>query len=414
MRLSFGQKLWSPLLLCLIFLIGLSVLSAFQTRSIQFDERKNSLVQATALAISVARSYADQVSAGKLTISDAKAEALSRISKLRYGADGYFVVFDQHTIIMHATRPQMTGMAISVVKDPAGVPFLKNMIAIVNRSGSGFTSFLFPKPGASQPEPKIAYTELYANWGWVFTTGIYVNDIDRTFRTALYERLGVITTLGCILAVIVVLLNRSILRSLGGEPAYAGEIATRIANNDLTGVVFTGPEDHSSLLYSMKRMQEQLALTMRSIKTSAESIALATSQIAAGNQDLSQRTEEQAASLQQTAASMEELTSTVDRNIESVQQASEIAAQAMEIAERGTIVVSQVIETMSGINASSDRIADIVGVIEGIAFQTNILALNAAVEAARAGGRVEALQSSRRKSARWRNTRLWHPRKLSN
>ncbi|MGF6700853.1 hypothetical protein OKW38_005530 [Paraburkholderia sp. MM5496-R1] len=142
-------------------------------------------------------------------------------------------------------------------------------------------------------------------------------------------------------------------------------------------VVKTAPDDRSSLLFSMKRMQEQLMQTIGAIKISADSIATAAHQIAAGNQDLSQRTEEQAASLEETASSMEQLTSTVTQNADNASQANQLAAQAAQVAEQGGTVVSRVVETMEGINASSDRIANIVGIIEGIAFQTNILALNA-------------------------------------
>ncbi|MGQ3469436.1 methyl-accepting chemotaxis protein, partial [Xanthomonas campestris] len=130
----------------------------------------------------------------------------------------------------------------------------------------------------------------------------------------------------------------------------------------------------------------QLAEIVGSIKTSAASIKGAASEIAAGNQDLSQRTEQQAANLEETAASMEELTSTVMQNAEGARQANQLAIGAASVAAQGGDVVAKVVETMAGIEASSKKIADIISVIDGIAFQTNILALDAAVEAARAGG----------------------------
>jgi methyl-accepting chemotaxis protein len=156
----------------------------------------------------------------------------------------------------------------------------------------------------------------------------------------------------------------------------------------------------------MKRMQDQLTETIRTITTSAESIASATGQIAAGNQDLSQRTEEQAAALQETAATMEKLTSTVNQNVDNTRQASQVAAQAVKVAQRGSGVISQVIDTTNGIQASSDKIANIVGMIESVAFQTNILALNAAVEAARAGeqGRGFAVAASEVRSLAHRSS----------
>jgi methyl-accepting chemotaxis protein len=179
--------------------------------------------------------------------------------------------------------------------------------------------------------------------------------------------------------------TRSITRQLGGEPEYAAAVVGRIASGDLSVDVDLKAKDSSSLLYAMKRTQDDLQNTVRQIKQSTDAIATASKQIAAGNADLSQRTEEQASSLEETASSMEELTSTVKQNAENAKQANQLAAGASEVAVKGGTVVGQVVQTMSSINESSKKIVDIISVIDGIAFQTNILALNAAVEAARAG-----------------------------
>ena len=181
------------------------------------------------------------------------------------------------------------------------------------------------------------------------------------------------------------LTGRRLYKQLGGEPDYAAHVVGQIAAGDLTVTVQTRAEDSSSLLFSLSRMKEQLATIVRGIKSSSESISVAASEIAQGNTDLSQRTEEQAASLEETASSMEELTATVRQNAENAKQASTLAGTTSEIARRGGEVVGRVVETMHGITDSSGKVAEIISVIEGIAFQTNILALNAAVEAARAG-----------------------------
>ncbi|WP_104654523.1 methyl-accepting chemotaxis protein [Ralstonia insidiosa] len=196
----------------------------------------------------------------------------------------------------------------------------------------------------------------------------------------------VMAAVGAVLGIVLgIVIARRLSRQLGGEPSYAADVARRIAAGDLAVQVQTRPGDRSSMLFAMSQMQQQLTGTISNIKSSADSIASATKQIAAGNADLSQRTEEQASSLEETASSMEELTSIVKQNADNARQASALAGSASDIAVKGGEVVGRVIETMSGINASSKKIADIIGVIEGIAFQTNILALNAAVEAARAG-----------------------------
>ncbi|MFM0331892.1 methyl-accepting chemotaxis protein [Paraburkholderia strydomiana] len=181
------------------------------------------------------------------------------------------------------------------------------------------------------------------------------------------------------------LISRSILRQLGGEPSAAQEMAAQIAEGNLTVSVQVAPGDRTSLMASLEAMREKLTSIVSGIKTSAESISVAAGEIAQGNQDLSQRTEEQAASLQQTAASMEELTSTVRNNTDNARQGSTLASAASATAASGGEVVQQVVATMQDISSSSTKVTEIISVIEGIAFQTNILALNAAVEAARAG-----------------------------
>ena len=180
-------------------------------------------------------------------------------------------------------------------------------------------------------------------------------------------------------------LTRNVMAQLGGEPAYAVEVANEISSGDFSQHVVTQHDDRASLLFQMKAMQEHLADTVRQIRAGTDTIATASAEIAAGNLDLSSRTEQQASSLEETASSMEELTSTVKQNADNARQANGLAASASEVAVRGGAVVAEVVETMSSINASSRKIVDIIGVIDGIAFQTNILALNAAVEAARAG-----------------------------
>ncbi|WP_323659905.1 methyl-accepting chemotaxis protein [Pectobacterium versatile] len=182
-----------------------------------------------------------------------------------------------------------------------------------------------------------------------------------------------------------ILITRTIKNLLGGEVAYAAHIAQEVAQGNLAVSVNLRPGDNHSVLAAMNGMRKSLSGIVEQVRESSESIATGASQIAAGSTDLSQRTEEQAANLQQTAASMEEMSQTVRQNTETVRNATQLAQAASDTAAKGGEAVGNIVITMKEITDSSHKIGDIISVIDGIAFQTNILALNAAVEAARAG-----------------------------
>jgi methyl-accepting chemotaxis protein len=201
-----------------------------------------------------------------------------------------------------------------------------------------------------------------------------------TWWIAICALVGVAVAIGLGLVV-----TRAVVRQIGGEPAAVAQVVEQIASGDLSARVDAGAADRRSILYAVARMQKQLATTIGSIRESAESVSVASKQIASGNIDLSARTEEQAASLEQTAASMQELTQTVSQNSDNARHANTLALKAASVADTGSTAVEGMVQTIGQISGSSTRISEITGVIEGIAFQTNILALNAAVEAARAG-----------------------------
>jgi len=180
-------------------------------------------------------------------------------------------------------------------------------------------------------------------------------------------------------------ITRQLLKQLGGEPDYTAAIAGSIAKGDLSITIDTNSSDKDSLLFEMKEMRNSLVDIVSQVRTGTETIGTASREIAAGNIDLSSRTEMQASSLEKTASAMDQLTSTVKQNADNAREANQLASAASDVAIRGGQVVSEVVDTMSSIDASAKKIVDIIGVIDGIAFQTNILALNAAVEAARAG-----------------------------
>ncbi|NBC98530.1 methyl-accepting chemotaxis protein [Atlantibacter hermannii] len=252
---------------------------------------------------------------------------------------------------------------------------------LIQLLGAGKINAFFDQPTQSyQDGMQKAYDSYLAE-----NDGLYqlaVDGSNDSYNLALWILIGVLGTVLAVMIVVWIGINKALIHPL----QRLLENIRHIANGDLVrGIEVHGTNEMGQLAASLRHMQDELAKTVGDVRTGANAIYSGASEIAIGNNDLSSRTEQQAASLEETAASMEELTATVKQNAENARQASQLALSASETAQKGGKVVSNVVQTMHEIAGSSQKIADITSVIDGIAFQTNILALNAAVEAARAG-----------------------------
>lgn len=385
-RLSLNAKLWLALAMTWLGLLLLGGWAAVESRSTMLSERKMAIQNVVETAYGIVADYANQVDSKTLSLEDAQKQAMARLSVMRYGTLGYMIITTaKPVVLMHPTLADLRNKDVSNYADTNGKLLFVDMVKVAQAQGQGFVDYMARLPGSDKHVPKISFVKRFAPWDWYLISGVYVDDIDAAFEANMIKYLIVVLVIGGLISLAMLLIIRNVKRSLGGEPAYAAQIAEEIASGELMTQIRLQPNDRSSMLYAMHNMQDKLTRTIARIHTGTQTITSASQEIAASNLDLSSRTEEQAASLAQTAASMEQLTATVKQNADNARQANQMGSSASQIAGEGGDVVRQVVDTMHSITESSKKIVDIISVIEGIAFQTNILALNAAVEAARAG-----------------------------
>ncbi|MDB5851015.1 MAG: hypothetical protein JWP29_4767 [Rhodoferax sp.] len=384
-RKIFRMKLQTRIvLLCSVALLSMAVLAAVSLSTLRqsmVQERTAQLSKLVILAHSALEKLNAQEQSGQLTKEAAQKEG-KRIIGSFLKDDQYFFVrgFSDDVNLVHP-NPKRVGIVDAKGGKEAGVRYRASLegktIGTVVAKGT--------RPGAKDEVDKLYAVIKFAPWDWIIGFGDYIDDIDDTFWRNTVILLAIGGGLMLVIAGMAWSMLRAVVKQLGGDPQYAAEIVTQIAAGDLTVQVQTKPQDRSSLLFAIQTMRDNLANMVTQVRASTDTITTASAEIAAGNHDLANRTEAQAGALQETASAMEELTSTVQQNAQNAQQVNQLALSASDVAVRGGAVVDQVVQTMGSINASSRKIVDIISVIDGIAFQTNILALNAAVEAARAG-----------------------------
>nr|WP_275445885.1 MULTISPECIES: methyl-accepting chemotaxis protein [unclassified Halomonas] len=389
-----------PLVIVTGTLVSASLFERMKDTQTNLAEQRGMLIEDRKAAVrnvieTAKTAIAPIVAAAGPNDTEAQTRARDVLRSIRFAGENYIFVYDYAgTNLVLPHQPQLEGTAMLDKQDPNGKYLVRDMIAIAKKGG-GFYQYGWPHPRTEQIEPKYSYAAGIEKWGWILGAGVYVTDVDEAMATleaaaqaelrqiiVVFAVLGAGMLLG--VAAIAFLLVRRTVKPIRRTAEAMKDIAN--GKGDLTRrLAVVSHDEVGELAIQFNAFVERMQQTLREVRVSTRSVHQAAGEIAQSSEELASRTDQAAANLQETSASMEEITSTVNHSAESAQQANQLVQTTADVARQGETAMNQVERTMADINASAEKISDIITMIDAIAFQTNILALNASVEAARAG-----------------------------
>ncbi len=361
------------------------------------EDHRNRVKHLSESAAGVVAHYHKLEQSKQLTREQAQGAAKEALRGVRYGESDYYFIYDfAGNAVMVAAKPEMEGKNFLGKTDAVGTK-LWDLFVEAGKKGGGYVEYWFPRAGGKEPLPKLAYLAGFNEWGWIVGTGVYIDDVDAIFKRKIAEAATV-----CLVALALVLgvgflVARSVLRQLGGEPAYAAELMRKAAAGDLTVPVRASSKD--SLLGSLDAMLGSLRKMVHDIAAASQSVAQESQRIVAESAEVAQNTTRQSDATSAMAAAMEQMTVSINHISESARETQTNSSHAADLAgegeQRTVASVAEIRRISESVDGATERIRQLVSrvseigsaatVIKDISSQTNLLALNAAIEAARAG-----------------------------
>ncbi|GAB7531801.1 methyl-accepting chemotaxis protein [Pseudomonas sp. 3A(2025)] len=398
-HLSISRRLWLILVVCVLMLFILAAALLKQIHDDLYLAKAQKTMHVVQTASGLLNHYHGLETAGTLTREAAQQQALAAIRGLRYDQNDYFWINDLRPVmIMHPMNAKLEGQDLSGIKDPDGFALFNEMVAVAKRQGSGIIDYRWPKPGASEPVRKTSYVQLFAPWGWIIGSGVYVDDVAAEFQGQVIKAALVCLAISVLMALLVIVIVRSIVVPLRAAVQAMANVAS--GESDLTRTLETQGSDEITLLSQhFNTFIAQLRHVISQLQQSAVALGDASRDMGSSAEQAQARSQQQSQQMELVATAVNEVTYGVQDVARNAEHAASEMRSAESEAQQGLVnidgslrqiqqlsaTIDQAVEVMRTLSAESTQIGGVLEVISSIAEQTNLLALNAAIEAARAG-----------------------------
>jgi len=396
---SISRRLWLILIVAVLMLLTLGVLMLKQIHDDLYQAKAQKTQHVVQTASGILAYYHDLETAGTLTREAAQKQALSVVRGLRYDQNDYFWINDLTPVmVMHPTNPKLEGQNLSAIKDPDGFALFNEMVVIAKAKGAGMVDYRWPKPGASTPVQKTSYVKLFEPWGWVIGSGVYIDDMQAEFYAQMWQASLVGLAIAVLMALLVILIARSIVRPLQETVHAMANIAS--GESDLTRSLDThGQDEVTELAQHFNAFTEKLRRVITQLQLSASALGQSSSDLGNDAAQAQARSQQQSQQMELVATAINEVTYGVQDVARNAEHAASEMRDAQAQAQQGQVnidgslqqidqlssTIDQAVEVIRTLATESTQIGSVLEVIRSIAEQTNLLALNAAIEAARAG-----------------------------